>query len=330
MDTGPWVTLPVRSQVRTADPEAAHAVLSRMYVEHVPTLSGDRERFRFQSRSLQTNLLGIDQGRHTMTVDTDVPPHGSLYVTRVLGGRLRVASRSEAVAATVGDVVLIGPSTAHQVRWSNLRWAVVRLDGEALGRVATEMLDGAGEPWVRFPLCRPLSAAHLSYWQGVLDHLHRDVLGVPAIAESPLARAEAFRMLAQATLQTFPNSALQAASDPTRSGPGGVEPAVVRRAVEFIETHAGEPIGLAEITGAARVGARGLQLAFQRNRGTTPLAYLRGVRMERARADLVAADPGAGDTVAAIASRWGFTHHGHFAIDYRRRYGCSPSQTLRS
>jgi AraC-like DNA-binding protein len=108
-----------------------------------------------------------------------------------------------------------------------------------------------------------------------------------------------------------------------------VEPAVVRRAAEYIDTHAGEPIGLAQIAAAARVGARSLQLAFRRHRATTPLAYLRDVRMERARAELLAADPAAGDTVAAIATRWGFTHHGHFAIDYRRRYGCSPSQSLR-
>jgi AraC-like DNA-binding protein len=31
----------------------------------------------------------------------------------------------------------------------------------------------------------------------------------------------------------------------------------------------------------------------------------------------------------AVALRWGFTHYGRFAAQYRQRFGCSPSQTLR-
>ncbi len=51
--------------------------------------------------------------------------------------------------------------------------------------------------------------------------------------------------------------------------------------------------------------------------------------MRRAHEDLVAADPTRGDTVAAIADRWRFRHHGRFAVDYRAHYGVSPSETLR-
>ena len=35
-------------------------------------------------------------------------------------------------------------------------------------------------------------------------------------------------------------------------------------------------------------------------------------------------------SVADIASHWGFTHLGRFAAAYRERYGCVPSETLRS
>jgi AraC-like DNA-binding protein len=52
--------------------------------------------------------------------------------------------------------------------------------------------------------------------------------------------------------------------------------------------------------------------------------------MERARRDLENAEPGDGSSVAAVAARWGFTHLGRFAFEYRRRFGVHPSQTLRS
>ena len=49
---------------------------------------------------------------------------------------------------------------------------------------------------------------------------------------------------------------------------------------------------------------------------------LAGWRAVRARRDPT--------TVADIASRWRFTHPGRFSVAYRRRYGCSPSETLRA
>jgi transcriptional regulator GlxA family with amidase domain len=71
-----------------------------------------------------------------------------------------------------------------------------------------------------------------------------------------------------------------------------------------------------------------VQYTFRRHLDTTPLEYLRRVRLDRAHRDLQRADP-AVDTVTAIAGRWGFTHPGRFSIAYKRMFGTAPSRTLR-
>jgi AraC-like DNA-binding protein len=58
------------------------------------------------------------------------------------------------------------------------------------------------------------------------------------------------------------------------------------------------------------------------------MEFLRDVRLERVHQEL--ADAGADITVTAVALRWGFGHLGRFAVAYRRKYGRSPSDTLRS
>jgi AraC-like DNA-binding protein len=58
------------------------------------------------------------------------------------------------------------------------------------------------------------------------------------------------------------------------------------------------------------------------------VSYLHQVWLEQAHRDLQMADPAAGDTVAAIARRWGFAKPGHSARICRRRYGFLPSHTL--
>ena len=107
------------------------------------------------------------------------------------------------------------------------------------------------------------------------------------------------------------------------------QPRTLRRAIAFIHENAQQDIGLSDIAAAISVTPRSVQYIFRRHLGTTPLEYLRRVRLDRAHRDLQAADP-AVDTVMAIAGRWRFGHPGRFSIAYREAFGTPPSQTLRA
>ncbi len=104
---------------------------------------------------------------------------------------------------------------------------------------------------------------------------------------------------------------------------------ILRNAVAFIQENADADIGLEDIAASVNVSPRSVQYAFRRNLGTTPLEYLRRVRLDRAHHDLKAADP-ANDTVTAIAGRWGFSHAGRFSLAYKAAFGTAPSDTLRA
>ena len=112
--------------------------------------------------------------------------------------------------------------------------------------------------------------------------------------------------------------------------PGGVAEALAgaRRAADFIDAHLQDDIGLREIVAICGTSPRSLYRAFERLHGTSPIAYLRDRRLEQAHAELVAADPRS-VRVTDVALRWGFGHLSEFALRYRERYGCLPSQTLR-
>lgn len=106
-----------------------------------------------------------------------------------------------------------------------------------------------------------------------------------------------------------------------------VVPYYVKRARDYIHAHADKKLGLADISAAAGCGYRGLQKGFMDAFGTTPMAYLRTVRLKRVRA-ILKSEP-YGKTVSEIAQKWGFTHMGRFAQDYYREFGELPSETIR-
>ena len=107
------------------------------------------------------------------------------------------------------------------------------------------------------------------------------------------------------------------------------QPQRLRRAIAFIDDNAHLDIRLTDIAMAIGVTPRTVQYTFRRYLGTTPLEYLRRVRLHRAHHDLQAADP-AVDTVMEIAGRWQFSHPGRFSMAYKEAFGTSPSRTLRA
>jgi transcriptional regulator GlxA family with amidase domain len=103
----------------------------------------------------------------------------------------------------------------------------------------------------------------------------------------------------------------------------------VRRAVEAIRNDPAQPFTPTSLARLAGAPTRTLHDGFRRHLDTTPMAYLRLVRLQRAHAELRAAEP-RGTTVAAVARHWGFSHVSRFAQAYQRTYGRTPGATLRS
>jgi AraC-like DNA-binding protein len=104
-------------------------------------------------------------------------------------------------------------------------------------------------------------------------------------------------------------------------------PASVFRAEAFIAAHAREPITLQDIAAAARTPVRTLLYGFRRFRETTPMQFLRSVRLREAR-DRLLRDRSR--SIAAVALECGFNHLGRFSREYANKFGELPSATRAS
>lgn len=236
-----------------------------------------------------------------------------------------MTSATEQVAAARGGVLLLPLDTQFTTASSSVACTLVKLPWEAAADLAEEH---AGLPAadLRFESIAAVSDAACRLFAQTAQFVYAELVSSGVTALSPLVAHEMTRLAASALLTTFPNSTM---TIPYLRGPGRLPPAASRRAADYMHSHAGRPLTLTGIAEQAGITPRALQHAFRRHYGTTPMAYLRQIRLERAHQDLQAAGPSAGDTVAAIARRWGWAHPGHFAAVYRQRYGVRPGRTLR-
>ena len=106
-----------------------------------------------------------------------------------------------------------------------------------------------------------------------------------------------------------------------------VAPRDVKRAIDYMQAKLGSPISIADIAEASGIAGRTLFKHFQDFHGISPMQYLRSARFAKVREALRRAEPE--ESVTEIAMSWGFSHMGRFSVQYRKRFGERPSETLR-
>jgi transcriptional regulator GlxA family with amidase domain len=124
------------------------------------------------------------------------------------------------------------------------------------------------------------------------------------------------------------NRNAQASSDdgvPATASKRPLEPFLLKRADRFILEHIGEAFPVDRLAEHCGVSLRTLEKTFTDFRGLTPVAHIRNVRLEQVHRALK------GDVgVAAVAKRYGFRSPTTFAVEYRKRFGTTPSRTKRA
>jgi AraC-like DNA-binding protein len=305
----------------SSDLDVTEDFLSRAYAR-MSIASGTPGSNRARIRRTGISSVSVDELALDFEMTYSVTPLGRICLCVVHEGTVRDHGfQGVEDSFGPGDVVLFAPpDLPYRGRICQARYTITMLDPALLAQVA-----GDGSRPVRLTGHRPRSAATARHLRQTITHLRDGVLSDPEIADQPLVAATAAQHLAASVLAAFPNTAVD---EPAAAERTDGRPAVLRRALAYIDDHADQPVTVADIAAAAHVTVRALQYAFRRHLGTTPLAQLRRVRLTHAHHELVAADPGSGVTVTEIAARWGFHHPGRFASLYRDTYRRAPHETL--
>lgn len=190
----------------------------------------------------------------------------------------------------------------------------------SLQRRLVALLDDGVSGAVEFER-EPVSLERISRFSQLLLALNSDAVLAAARHNT---RSESFSdFIIDTFLMHYPNNFSARLSGDVAA----VAPRQLKRAIDFMHAHAGEALTVDRVAREAGMSVRALQVAFQQIKGTTPLAYLRGLRLKGVHAELCSSDHGR--TVAQIAFKWGFTHPGRFSKQYFETFGEMPTDTLK-
>lgn len=102
---------------------------------------------------------------------------------------------------------------------------------------------------------------------------------------------------------------------------------IVRHMTDYLLAFPERTMGLSDLCQLTGASARSIAYACQSVLETSPMRYLKQLRLNQARILLREGSPDR-TSVSECAHFAGFSHLGRFSADYRRMFGESPSQTL--
>lgn len=294
------------------------------YPARVETLS--------RSADLSTSLLSAVQLNYTTLgflrfgSETMVDPGalGAYHVNVPVSGQIASECGDRQVVATSGRGAVFTPRDHTVLPWWSEDSAQICIK-ISKAAVETELEALLGHPVatdVRFDLGVDLTTPTAASWLGLVRLLIEEVDRPGGLLERSATHREHLEKLLINGLLYLQNhdyrDALLSPEPPAR-------PRTVKRVIDLIETNPEVNYTISDLARHAGVGARRLQISFQEAVRTSPIGYLRKVKLEHARQDLLSGD----DSVMTVAYRWGFNHAGRFSTYYRQTYGESPSDTAR-
>ena len=287
-------------------------------------------------QTLQARMHHVPMGRVSLSrlrygADVAIEPdrlEGFYLVQMPLAGNALVRCGDQSTESSPQVASVLSPSQPVAMQWAaDCDQLMVRIDRSLVDQALAARLGRPDVPALVFQLA--LRWREAPAWACVVNYLADCAAHGLDLAAHPLLAGQVEQLVVTALLGAQPHSA--AAAAPTAARP--LLPRHVRKVEDYLRGHADEPISADQLAALAGVSLRSLYAGFSACFGVGPMHYLRDLRLDRVRADLLAADGGRHrspcDSVASVALHWGFAHLGRFSADYRKRFGENPSETLR-
>jgi AraC-like DNA-binding protein len=314
------------SSIRTTDVHLARLVVETYFYTHRLDLLQPSSRLDTHFEVMQLGPLSLGQITYGADVTMRSGGIGAYNVSLLIAGQLSLRHAGRPFLGVAGQAAIIQPvgETVIDRLSADCRLLGLKIDRTALERHLEELLDASVSSPVRFSLSLDVTREPGLAWAGLVRLLADEITNRSGLVYQPIVAERLCEAIITGLLLVTDHPFREALDRPAPAP----TPVAVRRAIEAIHAQPEAPFTVRTLAEIAGVSVRSLQEGFRRHVGTTPLAYLRGVRLERAHEDLVRADPRT-VTVAEVAQRWGFLHQGRFAAAYRARYDDSPAHSLR-
>ncbi len=314
----PWVCLASNDLEHVRN-----AVSSRIKAHELSQISAG-QKLNTRVRYVQFGQVGLSRLGYGADVHIEPEHLANFYLVQMPQyGTARIRCGAEVIESNPGTASILNPNEDVDMIWhANNESLMLKVDRALVEQAARAMGLNVGPRGVVFPA--RLRAHVQPSWQIMMRYVIDCARNAQDIQHAPLIISQLEQLAVTTLLGLHPP--LQNANPYLTQG--RVLPRHLKKVESYLQDRAHLPITLAELSAEAGVSARTLQQAFREHHGVSPMQYLKQLRLDRLRDELLHSDD-CRLSLADLAMRWGFAHQGRFSAEYRERFGEAPSETLK-
>ncbi len=304
--------------------EAAQ-VMSQLFGEHSIVVGGqDAANFCLTYHAATLKEISFGYFDYRVRVELRNLSADSYYLFMPTSGSGRFQQGScEHKTSTIGAFIA-NPKTLFNLKLeSDSPHLFLRFSPKLVEHQVSKVLGRTLKDSVHFECSFDLSKACSWRWHTAVQLLHEELYSQDSLSHNPL-RIDALEEYLAATLLL-----LQDSNYSTYLQPVGIERSsrTLRLAIKYMQENLCEEITLEEIANDIGISQRSIQKAFRDELHSSPMTYLRDLRLDRIQLEILSS-PDRAVKIGSIARKWGVNHYGRFAKAYKDRFGESPSETL--
>jgi AraC-like DNA-binding protein len=317
------VSSPNRQLFASHDLEETCAMVGRVMKPHQLGISRPTQRLNSRMHHLAFGDVSLSRLKYGAEVDIRPGPLEDFYLVQMpLVGHALIESGHDHVDSGPEVASVLSPTEPTTMRWgADNDQLMVRIARPLMDRALLAQLGRPADEPLRFEL--GFRWRDCAAWRCLMSYL----LECSAQDVDVVRHKFMTSQIEQLVVATLFSMHAHNYSDAQPARRTAILPRHVRKVEEYLQAHAHEPVCADQLAQLAGVSLRSLYAGFKDFCGVSPMQYLKDLRLERARSDLLNLPDVA--NVASVALRWGFAHLGRFSVDYKERFGESPSESLR-
>jgi AraC-like DNA-binding protein len=315
------------------DFDAVRQGVARIFKPHLLRLHGTGANLQARMHHLRQGNASVNRLEYVAEVEIDPNRLDDFFLVQIpVAGHASIACGNRRFDSTPQAASLVSPTLPLHMRWhAGNAQVCVRFERHMVEQhCAAHLGHSLDEPLEFEPELRLDTPAGQYFLR--LVNLFAEELTLARRLDGcahPLANERVAEHFASALLNALlygQKNNMSAALSRLETAP---VPHFVRRVEDYIRHHYAETLTIEKLACIAGVSTRTLFSGFRDFRYVTPMAYLKTVRLDKARQALQGGEVSSISGVTKVAFDSGFSHLGRFAQHYRSRFGELPSMTAR-
>ena len=297
--------LPESVFLETSDPETARREMSKILAPHAMAPLNPGAPFHAKHHHARLTGMSVNYIEYKSDVMISADLSRRFYlIHHVLTGECRLGAGKDEQTVRPGEIAVINPTEPFTVRtYKSCGQILIKLETDIVTETAMRCLAIRTDDALRFD--RVNTPPDSGSVRRVIDLICAEADASGKRGNGPRTEKALADLLAAALLEFLPHNFSNSYNE------AGIAPWYVKRVEEFIDLNADKNPHIRDMTEVAGVSERTLYAGFRRWRGVSPKSYLKSVRLDRVRTELLGLSS-KNRSVREIAREYGFPPFGQF------------------